>query len=81
MYELKKNIDIRKCVSYRMWVFSNNFDKITLYKKSAIDLVIKKTSFLIQVNKINNFFLHHSLMGFFFFHFKSVLFGSYFLIN
>lgn len=76
MYELKKNIDIRKCVSYRMWVFSNNFDKITLYKKSAIDL-----SILIQVNKINNFFLHHSLMGFFFFHFKSVLFGSYFLIN
>lgn len=65
MYELKKNIDIRKCVSYRMWVFSNNFDKITLYKKSAIDLVIKKTSILIQVNKINNFFLHHSLMGFF----------------
>lgn len=42
MYELKKNIDIRKCVSYRMWGFSNNFDKITLYKKSAIDLVIKK---------------------------------------
>lgn len=42
----KKNIDIRKCVSYRMWVFfSNNVDKITLYKKSTIDLVIKKRQF------------------------------------
>lgn len=81
MYELKKTLILENVSRIECGFFSNNFDKITLYKKSAIDLVIKKTSILIQVNKINNFFLHHSLMGFFFFHFKSVLFGSYFLIN
>lgn len=54
------------CLVQNVGFFSNNFDKITLYKKSAIDLVIKKTSILIQVNKINNFFFTSFIDGFFF---------------
>lgn len=46
MYELKKTLILENVSRIECGVFfSNNVDKITLYKKSTIDLVIKKRQF------------------------------------
>lgn len=45
MYELKKTLILENVSRIECGFFSNNVDKITLYKKSTIDLVIKKRQF------------------------------------